>query len=207
MLKGLSKKKAHESAKYWLEKIELADYANKKLEVLSKGNQQKIQLAVSLISDPDIVILDEPFSGLDPVNSILLKDIVREQVQKGKIVIFSSHQMHYVEEFCEEVVIIREGEVAVSGLIKDIRKNFLRDRLIISGDDNKSIVDFLNDECKGIISGVEQNNGYIEAALKNPDNKKKLMQLLLSADFEIDQIKVKEPTLNDIFIKYTGDTA
>ena len=113
-LRGVSKKTAVANAKKWLERLEVAEYANVLLETLSKGNQQKVQLASTLVCDPDIVILDEPFSGLDPVNAQILQDVVKELIAMDKIVIFSSHQMSYVEEFCEEIVMINKGEVVLS---------------------------------------------------------------------------------------------
>ena len=104
-LKGMSRKDAVKSIDYWLERLGMTEYRNKKLETLSKGNQQKIQLVTALAHNPDIIILDEPFSGLDPVNAMLLKDVVKEQIAKGKIVLFSSHQMSYIEEFCDSIAI------------------------------------------------------------------------------------------------------
>ena len=93
---------------------------------LSKGNQQKIQLAATLIANPDIVILDEPFSGLDPVNAMLLKDVVKEQISDQKIVLFSSHQMNYIEEFCDDIAIIHKGEIVLSGKLKEIKRSYDR---------------------------------------------------------------------------------
>lgn len=103
-LRGSSRADAKEQSMRWLKRLEVDEYAQRKLETLSKGNQQKVQLAQTLVCNPDLVILDEPFSGLDPVNSQILKDVIREQIQDGKLVIFSSHQMSYVEEFCEDIV-------------------------------------------------------------------------------------------------------
>ena len=100
-LKGMSRKDATRSVDTWLERLGMTEYRNKRLDTLSKGNQQKIQLITALAHDPHIVILDEPFSGLDPVNAMLLKDVVKEQIALGKIVLFSSHQMNYIEEFCD----------------------------------------------------------------------------------------------------------
>lgn len=114
-LRGASKPQAVQSVKKWLDRMGMAEYQTVLLEKLSKGNQQKVQLASTLVCDPDIVILDEPFSGLDPVNSQILQEVVKELIAEGKLVIFSSHQMSYVEEFCEEVVIINHGEVVLSG--------------------------------------------------------------------------------------------
>ena len=115
MLRGLNAKKAKEQTKKWLERMGVSEYENRKLETLSKGNQQKVQLAQTLLCDPDIVILDEPFSGLDPVNAQILKDVIKEQIQAGKLVIFSSHQMSYVEEFCDEIAILNHGDVVLAG--------------------------------------------------------------------------------------------
>ena len=124
MLRGVSRKTASANAKRWLERLEVSQYQDRLLETLSKGNQQKVQLASTLVCDPEIVILDEPFSGLDPVNSQILQEVVQELIRDGKIVIFSSHQMSYVEEFCEDIVIINHGEVVLSGHLDTNKRDF-----------------------------------------------------------------------------------
>lgn len=131
-LRGVSKKQAVANSKKWLERMQVLQYEKQLLETLSKGNQQKVQLASTLVCDPDIVILDEPFSGLDPVNSQILQEVVRELIAEGKIVIFSSHQMSYVEEFCEDVVIINHGEVVLSGNLSEIKREFGKNQLVLS---------------------------------------------------------------------------
>ena len=130
-LKGMSRKDAVKAIDYWLDRLGMTEYRNKRLDTLSKGNQQKIQLITAVAHDPDIVILDEPFSGLDPVNAMLLKDVVREQIAKGKIVLFSSHQMSYIEEFCDSIAILNKGVVAISGDLRDIKRDYPRDRLVV----------------------------------------------------------------------------
>ena len=135
MLRGISRKSAVINARHWLERLEVLPYENKLLETLSKGNQQKVQLASTLVCDPEIVILDEPFSGLDPVNSQILQDVVQELIRDGKIVIFSSHQMSYVEEFCEDIVIINHGEIVLSGHLDTIKRDFGKDQLVLSAVD------------------------------------------------------------------------
>ena len=120
MLKGLSKKQATENTVRWLERMGMSEYKDKRLETLSKGNQQKIQLAVTLLCNPQLVILDEPFSGLDPVNAMLLKDVIKEVIAEGAMVIFSSHQMNYIEEFCDNIAILNSGKIVISGNINDI---------------------------------------------------------------------------------------
>ncbi len=131
-LRGMGTKEAKESGKWWLDRLEIREYADRKLETLSKGNQQKVQLAQTLICNPDIIILDEPFSGLDPVNSQILKDVVREQIAQGKLVIFSSHQMGYVEEFCEDIAIINHGNIVLEGSLKKIKHEMGMNRLTLS---------------------------------------------------------------------------
>ena len=135
-LRGLSKTDAVASVKRWLARLGMEEVYAKKLDTLSKGNQQKIQLASTLLHDPDIVILDEPFSGLDPVNASLLKDVVRELVAAGKTVIFSSHQMGYVEEFCDNIAILNGGRIVLDGNLQDVYKrqgfwSFLRRRWVL----------------------------------------------------------------------------
>lgn len=135
MLRGISRKNAVINARHWLERLEVLPYEDKLLETLSKGNQQKVQLASTLVCNPEIVILDEPFSGLDPVNSQILQDVVQELIRDGKIVIFSSHQMSYVEEFCEDIVIINHGEIVLSGHLDTIKRDFGKDQLVLSAVD------------------------------------------------------------------------
>ena len=120
-LKGMTKEAAKESALNGLKRMELDSYANKKLKTLSKGNQQKVQILQAVIDDPDIVIFDEPFSGLDPVNSLVLQDIIKEFIDKDRLVIFSSHQMSSVEKFCDDIVIIKNGSIALEGDLDAIK--------------------------------------------------------------------------------------
>src|SRR5690554_6929592 len=131
-LRGLNSRVARENALHWLKRLGVDQYKNKKLETLSKGNQQKVQLAETFICNPEIIILDEPFSGLDPVNSQILKDIIREFIKDNKLLIFSSHQMNHVEEFCEEIALIDKGEIVLTGNLKEIKGHYGKNRLTIS---------------------------------------------------------------------------
>ena len=197
-LKGMSHRYAVKAVDYWLERLDMSKYRNKRLDTLSKGNQQKIQLITALAHDPHIVILDEPFSGLDPVNAMLLKDVVKEQVEQGKIVLFSSHQMSYIEEFCDSIAIINAGKVALQGDLHEIKRNYVRDRLVVSTTKPEQIkVDFGND-C------TVTDNGSLLIQLANPDDKKATMTCLVE-NYDIDEVKVFEPSLNDIFIEYAGE--
>lgn len=196
-LKGMSAKEATRSVDYWLERLGMSEYRNKKLDTLSKGNQQKIQLITALAHDPDIVILDEPFSGLDPVNAMLLKDVVKEQIAKGKIVLFSSHQMSYIEEFCDSIAIINAGKVAVSGDLHEIKRTYPRDKIVVSTVSPEKIKSELGDAC------TEREDGTLLIKLGSPDEKQAMMRRLIES-YDIDEIKVFEPSLNDIFVEYAG---
>ena len=199
-LKGMSHKAAVKSVDHWLERLGMTEYRNKRLDTLSKGNQQKIQLVTALAHDPDIVILDEPFSGLDPVNAMLLKDVVKEQIAKGKIVLFSSHQMSYIEEFCDSIAIINAGKVVLTGDLHDIKRDYPRDRLVVRTEYPEKLMAELGDCCTRTESG--------ELLIQLPDaSQKQAMMKRLVESCDIDEVKVFEPSLNDIFVEYAGDAA
>ena len=196
-LKGMRKKDALQSIDYWLTRLGMQEYRNKRLETLSKGNQQKIQLVTALAHDPHIVILDEPFSGLDPVNAMLLKDVVKEEIKRGKIVLFSSHQMSYIEEFCDSIAIIHNGEVVLSGDLSEIKRGYVRDKLLVSTPDaDRMLADYGT-------AAEQVEHGRILLTLPSADEKKNAMKTLADR-YEIDEIRVYEPSLNDIFVEYAG---
>ena len=199
-LKGMRYRDAVKSIDYWLDRLGMTEYRNKKLDTLSKGNQQKIQLITALAHDPHIVILDEPFSGLDPVNAMLLKDVVKEQIAKGKIVLFSSHQMNYIEEFCDSIAILHNGKVVLSGDLRDIKRNYTRDRLVVRTEYPDLIIKDLANSC------TMTENGDLVVKLTSHTEKKSMMKHIIDS-YEIDEIKVLEPSLNDIFVEYAGDSA
>ena len=196
-LKGMSAKDAVKAVDYWLARLGMSEYRNKRLDTLSKGNQQKIQLITALAHDPDIIILDEPFSGLDPVNAMLLKDVVKEQISKGKIVLFSSHQMSYIEEFCDSIAIINAGKVAVSGDLREIKRTYPRDKIVVSTGAPEKIMADLGDVC------TEREDGTLLIQLASPEEKQATMKRLVES-YDIDEVKVFEPSLNDIFVEYAG---
>jgi len=199
-LKGMNRKDAVKAVDYWLERLGMTEYRNKRLDTLSKGNQQKIQLVTALAHDPDIVILDEPFSGLDPVNAMLLKDVVREQIGKGKIVLFSSHQMSYIEEFCDSIAILNRGVVALHGDLRDIKRDYPRDRLAVRTETPEAVMAAFGSACS------VTENGDLIIRLSSPGEKKAVMTRLVE-NYDIDEVKVYEPSLNDIFVEYAGDAA
>ena len=197
-LKGMGHKEAIVSVDYWLSRLGMTEYRGKRLDTLSKGNQQKIQLVTALAHDPEIVILDEPFSGLDPVNAMLLKDVVREQIAKGKIVLFSSHQMSYIEEFCDSIAIIHKGRVVLHGDLYDIKRSYARDKLVVTSPSADRIrADFGS-------SATALKDGAVLIRLNTPEEKQAVMRRLVE-DYEVDGVKVFEPSLNDIFVEYASE--
>ncbi len=198
ILKGMRKKDAVTAVDYWLDRLEMTEYRDRRLDTLSKGNQQKIQLITALAHDPHIVILDEPFSGLDPVNAMLLKDVVKEQIAKGKIVLFSSHQMNYIEEFCDNIAILRDGKVVLEGDLHQIKRNYVRDRLVVRTENPAPIRRDLGEQC------TKLPGGGLLIRLAAPEEKREMMRRLIES-YEIDEVKVFEPSLSDIFVQYAGD--
>lgn len=198
-LKGMERKAAIAAVDRWLSRLGMSEYRNKRLDTLSKGNQQKIQLITALAHDPAIVILDEPFSGLDPVNAMLLKDVVKEEIARGKIVLFSSHQMNYIEEFCDRIAILNRGEVVLTGDLHDIKRNYPRDRLVIRTETPAPLLGEFGDA----IHGVE--NGELILRMTSPEKKQETMQHIIGR-FDVDEVRVFEPSLNDIFVEYAGDS-
>ncbi len=169
-LNGMSKRDAVKAVDYWLKRLKMSEHRNKRLDTLSKGNQQKIQLITALAHNPQIIILDEPFSGLDPVNAMLLKDVVKEQIEKGKIVLFSSHQMNYIEEFCSKIGIINNGEMVLQGSLHDIKRNYVRDRLVVRTEYPEKIIEKLGSQC------TANESGELIIKLKSAEDKQRMMR-------------------------------
>ena len=205
-LRGMRSADAKRSIHEWLERLGMGEYETKRLDTLSKGNQQKIQLAACLIHNPELVILDEPFSGLDPVNAALLKDVVKELIDAGKIVVFSSHQMNYVEEFCDSIAILHEGKIVVGGRISDIKRSYERDKLVVKTTDAQALLDRCGGaEIGSLINGATPRQEDVLVEMRDASGKEAVMRALLNSGCDIDGIAVYEPTLSDIFVEYTGD--
>ena len=204
-LKGISRKQAQQNAKKMLEKLGIEEYYNRRLETLSKGNQQKVQLIQTLISDPDIIILDEPFSGLDPVNSQMLKDLVTEEIQKGKMVIFSSHQMGYVEEFCEDIIIVNKGEVSLAGKLSEIKKDMGKEKgiLSINGLTVEETAEYCKTRLKQSVSNIQVKKEFVVFSYKV--SKVDLLNQLVKENLDIEVFGDYKPTLTDIFVKVAGE--
>ena len=207
MLRGLNAKEAKEQTKNWLARMGVSDYENRKLETLSKGNQQKVQLAQTLLCNPDIVILDEPFSGLDPVNAQILKDVIKEQIDAGKIVIFSSHQMSHVEEFCDEIAIMNHGDIVLSGNLREIKREFGKDRLVVAslGETPEELAELLKTKFSDLLDVEKVQQSQVVVREKNEGNKPAIMQKLIDEGVDIEFFGLYEPSLHDIFVEKAGD--
>lgn len=206
-LRGLNKKAAETNAKRWLNRLEVAEYETRKLETLSKGNQQKVQLAATLVANPDIVILDEPFSGLDPVNSQILKDVVSELIADGKLVIFSSHQMSYVEEFCDHIAIINQGEVVLAGRLKEIKQAYGEKQLVLAAENlsQEELADRIEKEFADIVSLSGKKREFLILELVDGHTRKELLERLAKSDIGVERFGNYEPSLNDIFVAKVGE--
>lgn len=204
MLRGSSKSETKASAEYWLERFELSYAKDHKLETLSKGNQQKIQIAQALLNDPDIIILDEPFSGLDPVNAQVLKDVIVELIEQEKLVVFSSHQMSYVEEFCDEITLIDQGKVVLFGDLKTIKAEMGNKRLRLNTNKmtNDELKQLLQASIKDIV--IDQDDTSLIIQLINNKDKQTFLNEVIQLKIDIDLFTNYEPSLNDIFVKKVG---
>lgn len=203
-LRGGTKQESRESALYWIDYFDLNDFKHKHLETLSKGNQQKIQIAQAFLNDPEILILDEPFSGLDPVNSGIFKNAIRLFVERGKLVIFSSHQMSYVEEMCDEITLIHHGDILLSGDLKVIQREKGKNKYRVE------VPHQLKDSVKSLIAtqpsfGISEVDESLIIDTKNVMNLKDFTLFLLNNNIDFQQIGYYEPSLQDIFVEMVGD--
>lgn len=197
-LEGMTTKEVEAAMDKWLARLEIPQYKHKQVSDLSKGNQQKIQLVAALLHDPELVILDEPFSGLDPVNAKLFSEVIREEIERGKTVILSSHQMNLVESFCEDVCLLKQGEAVVQGSLKIIKDQY----------EFKDLVLDKSEEIKQALSGmaVDFVESIHEIRVKVHHEKEALTILnqLLSLGVSLSQFKMLPPTLQEIFVERVG---
>ena len=198
-LKGLDKRAADKAVKMWLDKLNLMEYINSPAEKLSKGNQQKVQFITAMLHDPDLIVLDEPFSGLDPVNTEILSKIMKDLVKSGKYIIMSSHQMSVIEEFCSNLVILNRGKTVLSGNLKEIKDSYETNKVLIE----------TTDEIDGILKRLKvdvldkNDDEYLVSA--DADDRRKLLNELVKNNIDVKTFKVIKPTLHEIFIEKVGE--
>jgi len=198
-LKGMKKQDADKSIKYWLKRLELEEYTNMLAEKLSKGNQQKVQFITAVMHDPELIVLDEPFSGLDPINTQVLKDVMIELINKNKYIIMSSHQMSSIEEFCTDLVILDRGKTVVKGNLNKIKNSYKANKLEIEALEN---IDNLIKEL-GLNVIFAKDNVY-EISIKDEEEGHELYNLLAKNNIKINKFEIKKPSLHDIFIEKVG---
>ena len=198
-LKGMNQKDADTAIKKWAKVLKVEEYIPMPAEKLSKGNQQKIQFMTAIIHDPELIVLDEPFSGLDPVNSEILKNVIIDLVKMGKYIIMSSHQMASIEEFCTDILILNKGKTVLKGNLKEIKEGYKANRLELSTDKN------IDEYIKEFNMEIEfsKNNEY-SIKIDSEEKAHQLLEKLVTDHVEVDKFEIKKPTLNDIFIEKVG---
>lgn len=199
-LKGMKKEEATKEIDYWMGRLKVEEYKNMLAEKLSKGNQQKIQFIISILHNPELIVLDEPFSGLDPVNTEMLREVILELVEKGKYIVMSSHQMTSIEEFCKDIVIINKGKTVLKGNLQEIKNSYKANRLEI--DSEKDISKEIEKLNMQIIKQVDRN---YEISIDNEEKAYALMKNLVNNNIKINKFELKRPSLNDIFIEKVGE--
>ena len=199
-LKGMKKEEADEAIKNWAKKLKVEEYLDKPAEKLSKGNQQKIQFMTAVIHNPELLVLDEPFSGLDPVNTELLKNIIINLVKEGKYIIMSAHQMSTIEEFCSDILILNKGKTVLKGNLKEIKDTYPANRVQIEV--NKPITEYISN--LGLEIENERNNDYT-VKINNEEQAHELLKELVKSEVIVNKFEITKPTLNDIFIEKVGE--
>lgn len=199
-LKGMKKEEADEAIKNWAKKLKVEEYLDKPAEKLSKGNQQKIQFMTAVIHNPELLVLDEPFSGLDPVNTELLKNIIINLVKEGKYIIMSAHQMSTIEEFCSDILILNKGKTVIKGNLKEIKDTYPANRVQIETNEN------IETDIKKLGFEIENIKNY-SYTVKIFDEQKahELLKELVIKGITINKFEIMKPTLNDIFIEMVGE--
>ncbi|WP_017728694.1 ABC transporter ATP-binding protein [Halalkalibacterium ligniniphilum] len=197
-LKGMKKSEILVEMKKWLERFQVPQYETKRVEELSKGNQQKIQFIASVIHKPELLILDEPFSGLDPVNVELLKEAVLDLKKEGTTIVFSSHRMEHVEELCQHLCILHKGKPVVHGNLKEIKKSFGKKNVVIHAEYD---LQFLR-EIAGVVS-YQPTNAGARIQVENEGVAKALFKQVAAAGY-VQKFEVEEPSLHDIFVEKVG---
>lgn len=199
-LKGMKKEEADGAIKNWAKKLKVEEYLDKPAEKLSKGNQQKIQFMTAVIHNPELLVLDEPFSGLDPVNTELLKNIIINLVKEGKYIIMSAHQMSTIEEFCSDILILNKGKTVIKGNLKEIKDTYPANRVQIETNEN------IETDIKKLGFEIENIKNY-SYTVKIFDEQKahELLKELVIKGITINKFEIMKPTLNDIFIEKVGE--
>jgi len=198
-LKNFAGREAEAAVDRWLAKVKLSEWKRKKASELSKGMQQKIQFIAAVLHDPDLLILDEPFSGLDPVNVELLKDLVLELKAAGKTIIFSTHQMEIAERICDDICLINRSRKVLDGRLREIKRGFGRNAVALRCEGGDGVL-----EDRALVASVVEHSDEVEALLAPGADAQELLRRLLAAGAAVTKFELVEPSLNDIFIEEVG---
>ena len=198
ILKGMTEEEVLKKLDFLLKEFGIEEYKNRKIKELSKGNQQKIQFIAAVINDPILLILDEPFTGLDPINVEMFKKYIRKLQRNGCSIIFSSHQMEHIEEFCEKLIILVKGKSILDGYVKDIKQAYKKKNIIIAG----NIDDKVLKKIDGVINVEKRNDEYL-VKIENKDVVSKVFKTI--SKYDVNKFIVEEATLNEIFIAKVGE--
>lgn len=201
-IKGMKKKEATAAIDYLFSRLKIEEYKKKKADQLSKGNQQKVQLAAALLCNPEIIILDEPLSGLDPVNADLFKSIIREERDNGKYIIMSSHQMETIEEFCEDLVLLHHGKVVMDGNLNEIKKQRGRENLTVKAD--RPVTDIA---ARCGLTLVEETPNGSSFKVKSEADARAMLSEMMSQNINIIKFDLREPSLHELFVEKCGGEA
>ncbi len=199
-LRGMSASEADKNLKYWLDRFEVPEYYNKKIEELSKGNQQKMGFIAAVVHKPKLVIMDEAFSGLDPVNVELLKATVKELRDEGTSILFSTHRMEHVEELCRNITILDRSKTVIQGNLTEIKKRYPREEIILNTSTDVTGLEGIN----GVSSVERKERGY-QIKISDVAAAKTILRTAMEQS-EVEHFEIKEPTLNQIFIKEVGES-
>ena len=199
-LRGMDGNSVKKVINYWVDRLKVSEYLRSTAEQLSKGNQQKIQLITSLLHDPELIILDEPLSGLDPVNTDLFKSVIYELVEKGKFIIMSSHQMQSIEDYCEDLILLKDGKAVLKGNLKQIKASYGRTNLTVSC--GEGIEDLIEEQKMKLISKTA--TGY-EFEIKSDEQGYRFLEKIIATKIRLDKFEIREPSLHEIFIEKVGE--
>jgi ABC-2 type transport system ATP-binding protein len=200
-LKLVDGKEAEKRVDRWLERLKLTEWKNKKSSELSKGMQQKVQFITAILHEPELLILDEPFSGLDPVNVEVLKDVILELKAAGKTIIFSTHQMEVAERICDDICLINRSRKVLEGSIREVKRGFSRNAVALRLQGGEAV---LNDPT--LVSKVQRHSDGVEVLLAEGASAQALLKELIAADTTIERFEMIEPSLHDIFIEKVTET-
>lgn len=199
-LRGMNKEGALKTLDYWFERLNVTEYKQKRAEQLSKGNQQKMQLIAALAPNPELIVLDEPLSGLDPVNAELFKSVIREEIKQNKYIIMSSHQMATIEEFCKDIVMLNKGKTVLQGNLNTIKKGYGRVKLTVKAEGD---ITQLARECE--LTVTEDTPNGTSFNVKSEEQAHRLLKMIMDNKIPLIKYELREPSLNEIFIEKAGD--